>query len=294
MASFMDLPRLQSGYLENLRSGNVLGLLGNVAQTVRDETGVDDYVRAIKRAREGNFMGMLGSLGLGLAETGLTALTLGGGTALKSIGAGAVKGNLPRLTRFLAPLSLEEKLAAQGAKRAGVARRFAKNLLGPEDFDFTNLAKPVLQGAPFPALPRVGTGRIISRLPEGGRSTIASLISRNPFRVGYARGGTLGSRARGLAQITGYLPFNPTTPGRFLRAGSPQYAIYNAAQRYLPMIGMKTGFSPTGEVLGGPLSALRGDITLSEGFGLGRRHLLNRIADSLYSGEDNLYGRNLY
>jgi hypothetical protein len=135
MADFWDLPRLQEGYMDNIRQGDISGLFGNVLQTIRDESGVDDYVRFIKHLNQGNFGSAAKSLGTGLFETLGAATTFGG----KSLLTGAARKGAPsflskiplinrapgllsstvpesRLAKYLVPLSVDEQNLARAGR----------------------------------------------------------------------------------------------------------------------------------------------------------------------------------
>lgn len=124
----------EDGFRENLSSGDLGGLLGNVWEAARDQyLGIDDARRAITKLREGNFLGALKSLATGGLEIG--ANVLGPMTTT------AKAAKLPGIVRIPA------KLFGTGAKTP--ARGFAINTA-------LNLGMPPVIDAALPRLPFIG------------------------------------------------------------------------------------------------------------------------------------------
>ena len=83
---------VKDGYAQNLQQGDILGLLGNVGEGVgREMLGVDDFIRVYQKAKKGDFLGALKSLGAGALELGTTIIP--GGQVVKAAKLGkAFKG----------------------------------------------------------------------------------------------------------------------------------------------------------------------------------------------------------
>ena len=74
---------VQDGFEQNARQGDVLGLLGNLAEGLgREAFGIDDFMRVASKAKKGDFMGALKSLGTGALELGTTIIP--GGERVKA------------------------------------------------------------------------------------------------------------------------------------------------------------------------------------------------------------------
>jgi hypothetical protein len=121
------------GFWQNLKQGDIGGLLGNTWQAARDEyLGIDDARRAISKMREGNFLGALKSLATGGLELGTSMLPLVGQARAAAL-----------------PVGIRQAAKFLGAGAKVPARGFALNIGG-------NLAAPVVLPPVMSRLPVIG------------------------------------------------------------------------------------------------------------------------------------------